>query len=560
MKMTGERNPAAAVDEAARRDAPVLELQGLTIALPAGGGRPAAVRDLSLAIAPGEVACLLGAAGAGKSTVADAVLGLLAPALHLDRGRILFAGEDVTRAAPARLRALRGAGVSLLRPEPAAALDPLLTCGQQLELLLRQRTRLARAARRERALTLLAEMRLPGPERIAARHPHQLGRDERLRVLTALALALDPALLVADDPMRGLDVPAQAAFVALVRELQRRRGMALLWLGDDFAVAAALAQRVCVLHRGEAIEAGAPRALLEHAQHEHTRALVAALPRLQARARPANPQAPVVLRVSELAMTYRHGRLPGRRREVQALEGVSFEVHRGRTLGLVGVAGSGKSTIARCVARRLQPSAGTIRLGRDDITQFRGAEARPLLRRVQMLLPDHGRLLDPQRTVREALIEGPLNFGMPRDLAEDRARDLLELVQLPADAFERPAQRLGAVERQCVVIARALMLEPELLVADEVCSTLDLPAQARLRALFELINRRLPVALLFLTHDLRIASQVCDEIAVLCAGEIVEQGPVDRVCSDPQHECTRALLAAARAPGLALDVREPVKI
>lgn len=559
MKMAGTRTPADVPDPAgvaqaaARADPPVLELQGLTIALPSGGAHPAAVRALSLAVAPGEAVGLLGAAGAGKSAVADAVLGLLAPALRVDGGRILLEGEDITRAPAARLRALRGARVSLLRPEPAAALDPLLSCGAQLELLLQRRTRLGRAARRERALAVLAEVRLPAPERIAARYAHQLGSDERLRVLTAMALVLDPALLVADDPLRALDLPEQAAFVALLCELQRRRGMALLWLGDDFAVAAALAQRVCVLHRGEPVEAGTPRALIEHAQHEQTRQLVAAVPRLQVRERPARAQAPVVLRVSGLAMTYRQGRLPGRRRTVQALEDVGFEVRRGQSLGLVGVAGAGKSTVARCVARRLQPSAGNIRLGRDDITQFRGGESRPLLRRVQMVLPDQGRLLDPQRTVREALVEGPLNFGMPRDLAEDRARDLLELVQLPADVFERPAQRLGTAERQRVVIARALMLEPELLVADEVCSALDLPAQAQLLALFERISLRLPVALLFLTRDLRIASQVCDEIAVMSAGRIVEQGPVERLCGNPQHECTRALLAAARAPGLALD-------
>jgi peptide/nickel transport system ATP-binding protein len=273
--------------------------------------------------------------------------------------------------------------------------------------------------------------------------------------------------------------------------------------------------------------------------------LVAAVPTIEVRERPTDPHAPPVLTVKGLVKTYRDKRWFGPHREVQAVKGADLEIKRGQTLGIVGESGSGKSTVARCIVRLIDPSAGSVRLGRDEIAQLSAGHLRPLRRRVQIVFQDPYRSLNPRRTVGEAMIEGPVNFGMPRAMALERAKDLLGLVRMPVASMDRYPHQFSGGQRQRICIARALMVEPELLVADEAVSALDVSVQAQVLQLFEQIRQQLHIAMLFITHDLRVASQVCDTLAVMSRGEVVEYGPAHRVFGSPEHEYTKALFAAA---------------
>jgi len=392
-------------------------------------------------------------------------------------------------------------------------------------------------------LQMVREVALP--ERILAAYPHQLSGGQRQRVMIAMALLLEPALLVADEPTTALDVTTQAQILRLVRELQARHGMGVLFITHDFGVVAEIAHRVAVLRLGELVEVGTRDEVLQRPRHPYTRMLIGAVPALEPRPRRPDPAIPVVLETRGLGKVYAQGRWFGKGREVRAAEDVNLKLRRGQTLGLVGESGSGKSTVARCLVRLLDPTAGEIRLHGEDIARARPRALRPLRRRVQIVFQDPYRSLNPRRKVGEAIIEGPLNFGVARADALERARQLLQLVGMDAAALERYPHQFSGGQRQRLAIARALALEPEVLVADEPVSALDVSVQAQVLALLEEIRTRLELAMLFVTHDLRVAAQVCDEVAVMCAGRIVEQGPVDRVFRQPEHPYTRALCEAA---------------
>jgi len=533
--------------------APILELHDLTIALPPGGERPHAVRNVSFAVAGGEVVCLVGESGSGKSVIAQAVMGLLPKALPVEGGRIVLQGEDITHASAARLRELRATRMSMVFQEPMTALNPVMTCGDQIDEVLRRHTALSSAERRAKVHGIVREVLLPDPERIVESYPHQLSGGQRQRIVIAMALVLDPVLLIADEPTTALDVTTQAQILKLVLELQQRRGAGVLFITHDFGVVAEVAHRVAVLRTGELVELGAKHAVLQRPQHGYTRMLIASVPTLQLKERASDPNAPLVLQVKSLDKTYRDRRFLGKRRSVHAAQDVNLEIRRGQTLGIVGESGSGKSTVARCIVRLIDPSGGSVLLGagRDDIALMSHRALRPLRRRVQIVFQDPYRSLNPRRTVAQALIEGPVNYGLSTEEAMQRARRLLELVRMDAGAMERYPHQFSGGQRQRICIARALMMEPELLIADEAVSALDVSVQAQVLALFEEIRARLDLAMLFITHDLRVASQVCDQLAVMSGGRIVEYGPAHQVFGAPQHAYTRALFAAAPGRGYA---------
>jgi peptide/nickel transport system ATP-binding protein len=419
-----------------------------------------------------------------------------------------------------------------------------MTCGAQLEELLVAHTRLAAAERAEKMHAILREVALPDPERMLASYPHQLSGGQRQRIMIAMALALEPALLIADEPTTALDVTTQAQILKLIGELQRKRGMAVLFITHDFGVVAEIAHRVAVLRLGELVELGTRDEVLRTPRHEYTRMLIGAVPTLRPQAR-TTAEGPVVLQTRGLSKTYVERRWFGKRREVHAAHDVDLEVRRGRTLGIVGESGSGKSTVARCLVRLVDPSAGAILLGDADLARMRPRELRPLRRRVQIVFQDPYRSLNPRRTVGEAIIEGPLNYGMKRAAALERARKLMELVRMDPAALGRYPHQFSGGQRQRISIARALAMEPELLIADEAVSALDVSVQAQVLALLEEIRLRLNLAMVFITHDLRVAAQVCDEVVVMRAGRVVERGPAAEVLVAPRDEYTRALLAAA---------------
>jgi peptide/nickel transport system ATP-binding protein len=522
-----------------------LEVRNLSIALPPGGDRALAVSEVSFGIEKGEILCLVGESGSGKSVIAQAVMGLLPKELAVSRGEILLEGEELTKARESRRRELRGARMSMVFQEPMTALNPVMTCGDQLDELLRFHTRDPAGKRESRMLEILGEVALPEPARMLASYPHQLSGGQRQRIMIAMALALEPALLIADEPTTALDVTTQAQILKLIAEIQRRHGMAVLFITHDFGVVAEIAHRVAVLKLGERVELGTRDEVLRRPQHEYTRMLIRSVPTLKPPVRPADEKAPVVLRTRKLAKTYVDRRWFGPRRDVHAAADVDLEVRRGQTLGIVGESGSGKSTVARCIVRLIEPSSGEIRLGGVDLAPMRPAALRPLRRRVQIVFQDPYRSLNPRRTVGEAIMEGPLNYGLARAAALERARKLMDLVRMDPAALVRYPHQFSGGQRQRICIARALAMEPELLVADEAVSALDVSVQAQVLGLLEEIRARLQLAMVFITHDLRVAAQICDQVAVMRAGRIVEYGPASAVLAAPQHEYTRALFAAA---------------
>ena len=523
----------------------MLEVRGLSIALPGGSDRKLAASEVSFTVNRGEIVCLVGESGSGKSVIAQAVMGLLPKQLPIAGGTILLEGEDITHAPLSRLRQLRATRMSMVFQEPMTALNPVMSCGEQIDEVLSEHTKLSPAQRRSKILETIREVRLPEPDRIFASYPHQLSGGQRQRIVIAMALILDPALIIADEPTTALDVTTQAQILQLIRDLQAHHGTGVLFITHDFGVVAEIAQRVAVLRLGQLVEFGLRDEVLKHPRHDYTKMLIRAVPTLAPVDRVADMTAPVVLELKNLSKTYIDRGWLTKRREVHAATAVNLEIRRGQTLGIVGESGSGKSTVARCVVRLIDPTAGEIRLSGEDIASLSAGRLRPLRRKVQIVFQDPYRSLNPRRRVGEAIIEGPLNYGLSRSEAIERAKNLMQLVRMDPASLERYPHQFSGGQRQRICIARALAMEPELLIADEAVSALDVSVQAQVLGLLEEIRGRLNLAMLFITHDLRVAAQICDHVAVMSQGRVVEYGPAAGVFQNPQHEYTRALFAAA---------------
>jgi peptide/nickel transport system ATP-binding protein len=522
----------------------VLEIRGLSVALPRGADRRYAVEDVSLTVRPREILCLVGESGSGKSVTAHSIMGLL-PKGQLEpvAGQILLEGEDVLEASAHRLRDLRCTRMSMIFQEPMTALNPVMTCGEQIDEVLRAHTDMAPAARTERILAILRDVRLPEPELLLHAYPHQLSGGQRQRIMIAIALVLEPALLIADEPTTALDVTTQAQILQLIKDIQRTHGTAVLFITHDFGVVAEIADRVAVMQWGKVVESGETEQVLSRPRHPYTRMLIGSVPSLAPRHREGAKAPKAVLRTVDLTKVYGRGWF--QRREVRAADRVNLEVRRGETLGIVGESGSGKTTVARCIARLIDPTAGEIWLEAEEIGRLKARRLRPHRRRVQIVFQDPYRSLNPRRTVGAAIVEGPMNYGLARAEAYRRARSLMALVNLDPDALGRYPHQFSGGQRQRICIARALAMEPELLIADEAVSALDVSVQAQVLELLDDIRRRLELAMLFITHDLRVAAQVCDTVAVMHRGRVVEYGPVGEIFAHPKHDYTKSLFAAA---------------
>jgi len=528
---------------------PVLDVRRLTVTLPAGADRACAVTGVGFTVNRGEIVCLVGESGSGKSVIAHAIMGLLPKGLAATDGEILLAGENLLAAGEARLRDLRCTRMAMIYQEPMTALNPVMRCGDQIDEVLAAHTKLSPAARRARVLAIVRDVRLPDPARIVASYPHQLSGGQRQRIMIAMALVLEPVLLIADEPTTALDVTTQAQILALIGELQHAHGTGVLFITHDFGVVAQIADRVAVLNQGELVEMAPARDVLDAPRHDYTRMLIAAVPSLTPKYREA-VTAPVVVRADGLSKTFAQRTwLGGAKHEVAAVTEVSFEVRQGETVGIVGESGSGKSTIARCIARLIEPTSGRIVIGDTDFASISRAELHALRRKVQIVFQDPYRSLNPRRTVGAAIVEGPMNYGASRAEATVRARELIDLVGLDPKSLDRYPHQFSGGQRQRICIARSLAMEPALLIADEAVSALDVSVQAQVLALLDEIRRRLDLAMLFITHDLRVAAQVCDRIAVMTKGRIVEYGPVAQVFAHPRHDYTKALLAAVPGRG-----------
>jgi peptide/nickel transport system ATP-binding protein len=524
---------------------PVLEVRNLSVSLPPGADRQHAVENVSFTVNAGEIVCLVGESGSGKSVIAFTVMGLLAKALKATSGEILLQGENVLTASEERLRELRCTRMSMIFQEPMTALNPVMTCGDQIDEVLRTHTQLGPAERRTKIIGILEHVRLPDPDRIYSSYPHQLSGGQRQRIMIAMALVLDPVLLIADEPTTALDVTTQAQILELVRDLQKSHGTGVLFITHDFGVVAEIAHRVAVLRWGKLEELGPTEQILSRPQHPYTRMLISSVPSITPRHRDAPTSSPIVLSTERLTKVYSSHGLLQKARAVKAANEVYIEVRRGQTLGIVGESGSGKSTVARCIARLIDPTDGRIMIGGADIAKLGPSALRPHRRRVQIVFQDPYRSMNPRRTVGDSIIEGPMNYGLGRDEALKRARKLMETVRLDPNSLDRYPHQFSGGQRQRICIARALAMEPDLLIADEAVSALDVSVQKQVLELLDEIRERLNLAMLFITHDLRVAAQVCDYVAVMSQGNVVEYGPAPKVFGDPQHEYTKSLFAAA---------------
>ncbi len=527
-----------------------LEVDGLTVALPAGADRSFALQDVSFSLAAGEVLCRVGESGSGKSMAASAVMRLLPPGVRVAAGRIALAGTDLLALSASAMRRVRGARSGMVFQDPMTALNPLRRIGDQVGEMFGAHTDLPRGEVRRRVLTLLGEVRLPDPASASRAYPHELSGGQRQRAVIAMALALEPSVLIADEPTTALDVTTQAQILALIRDLQRRRGMAVLFITHDFGVVADIADGIAVMQAGRVVEQGPANDILRRPQHPYTRALIAAVPPLS-RAVAATPlvEGPPILVMQGVSKTYGKPGLFRRGRVTRAVADVSLALPRGGTLGIVGESGSGKSTLARCIVRLLEPDAGSIRLDGTDLLRLPRREMRRQAARVQMVFQDPYASLNPRRRAGELVAQGPMLHGVGRAEAMARARELFALVGLQPDAMERYPHEFSGGQRQRIGLARALALRPEVLVADEAVSALDVSVQAQVLRLLADLRARLGLSVIFITHDLRVAAQVCDWVAVMREGRVVEQGDAAAVLGRPRHAYTQALLAAVPGRG-----------
>ena len=534
----------------------VLQVEHLTIRLPSSADRTQAVREISFSVAKGEIVCLVGESGSGKSVIAQAVMGLLPAALTPVAGRINLLGDNILALTESRLRQLRGARMAMVFQEPMTALNPIMTCGAQVEELLAQHTTLSRAQRLLSIIDIFKRVKLPDPERMYASYPHQLSGGQRQRIVIAMALILKPALLICDEPTTALDVTTQAEILRLIAELQRGSDTAVLFITHDLGVVAEIADQVVVLERGEMIEQGTKLQVLQQPREAYTQMLLASVPGLTPRERPAVKSAPALIRTHALVKTYTSGAWPRRKHVVYAASEVTLEVLPGETVGIVGESGSGKSTVARCIARLIEPTSGDIFADGLSVASLQGRDLSPLRRVVQVVFQDPYRSLNPRRTVGQSIIEGPVNFGVPAEQAWQRAEELMTLVRLKPDALHRYPSEFSGGQRQRISIARALACEPQVLIADEAVSALDVSVQAQILDLLNDIQQKLQIGILFITHDLRVASQICDRVIVMQQGRIVEQGLIRDVFVSPRHAYTQALLAAAPGRGFAFGLAQ----
>jgi peptide/nickel transport system ATP-binding protein len=525
----------------------VVSIRDLKVGLPAWSDRRLAVAGVSLDVRQREIVCVVGESGSGKSMMGKAMLGLLpAPHVCVVGGQILFDGRDLVALSEDEMRAIRGCRIAMIFQEPMTALNPLMPVGRQIDEVLEIHTDLTPAQRRERVLELIRDVHLPDPERMMTSYPHQLSGGQRQRIVIAMALALEPALIVADEPTTALDVTTQAQILHLIKELQRKHGTAVLFITHDFGVVAEIADRVAVMRHGEIVEQGPAADVLGAPQADYTKALVAAVPGLKPRLRDVGTAPDVLLRVSDLEKTYRvsSGFFGGKVREVHAAKAISLELKRGNSLALVGESGSGKTTLARCIVGLESADSGLIELDGARISGRSRAEMRPYRKHIQMVFQDPYASLNPRQRVGDIVALGPMLNGVGREQAIAEARELLRLVGLKPEAVDRYPHEFSGGQRQRIGIARALAVKPKLIVADEPVSALDVSVQKQVLELLNDLRKSFGLSMLFITHDLRVAATVCEEIAIMRRGEIVERGATAAIFAAPSHPYTRSLFEA----------------
>lgn len=526
----------------------ILEIKDLELTY--GTASKPTLHGVDLAIATGQAVGVVGESGSGKSTVAWTVMGLLPPGARITRGSVSFQGQELLAMSAEDRRHLRGDSIAMVFQDPFTTLNPCLTVGQQLtEVLVERGTVEAGAARRE-GLRLMDEVKLPRAAELYDAYPHQLSGGMKQRIVIASALACSPKLLVLDEPTTALDVTVEAHILRLLAELQKTRGLSMLFISHNLGIVEQLCSSVTVMQSGHVVETGAAEQVLRRPAHAYTQKLLASLPRLLRAAAPAPATEPAlqpsVIEARDVSLSF--GGRPGlisrllgaEGNAVQALANVSLSLRKAEIVGLVGESGSGKSTLGRCLVGIYAPQSGEIRVDGGAV----GPRTDRSDRRIQMVFQNPDSSLNPRHRI--SLILGrPLRLvGKSKREADQRVKELLALVRLPETYVDRYPHQLSGGEKQRIGIARALALEPEILICDEVTSALDVSVQASILDLIKDLRDRLQVAILFVSHDLAVISQISDRVVVMRGGRVVEEGAVGQVIAAPREAYTQELLGS----------------
>ena len=529
----------------------VLSVRGLSLSAQAP-----LVTGLSFDLNAGETLAIAGESGSGKSLTALAIMGLLPGAVRVTGGAVHLGDTNLTDAPEDQLRHIRGARIAMIFQEPMTSLNPIMTVGTQLSEAIRAHQDMPRAQARAMALTALQQVRLSQPERRLTQYPHELSGGMRQRVMIAMALALRPQVLIADEPTTALDVTVQREVLDLLRDLQTELGTAIILITHDMGVVAEMADRVIVLRAGQMVETAPVADLFAAPKANYTQALLAAVPRLGQRGETAPVQADPIARITDLRVGYdiRGGIMQRVTQRLHAVAGVSFDIHKGETLALVGESGCGKSTIARAMVG-LVPHQGRIEVAGQTLGPLTRTAQLDLSRKVQMVFQDPMAALDPRQKVADLLAEPLVIHGLPATRAASEI--LLQKVGLLPEHLDRYPHEFSGGQRQRLCIARALVLNPALIVADEAVSALDVSVQARVLDLLKSLKAEFGIALLFISHDMAVVENIADRVAVMYLGQIVELGTRSQVFGNPQHAYTRRLLDAVPVPD-PRHIRAPV--
>ncbi|MCB5202002.1 ABC transporter ATP-binding protein [Neorhizobium sp. T786] len=518
----------------------LLEVRNLSVEFHTAAGVVHAVRDISYYLDRGETLAILGESGSGKSVSSSAIMNLIdMPPGRISSGQILLDGIDLMTMSPQARREVNGRRIAMIFQDPLSHLNPVYTVGWQIrEALTTHGSSTAEAA--SEALRLLRRVGIPDPEPSMGKYPHEFSGGQRQRVMIAMALALRPDLLIADEPTTALDVTVQAEVLALLKELQRETGMAVLIITHDLGVVSEIADRVVVMEKGELVEAGTVREVYKNPRHPYTRKLIAAAPGKGEMHQPDAAGAPV-LSVGDVRKSYGG---------FEALKGVSFDLMAGETMAIVGESGSGKSTLARVLLRLDEPDAGSALWKGRDLFQLSPADLYKLRRDLQMVFQDPTQSLNPRMTVFQLVSEAwVIHPGIvPKAKWRERVAELLIQVGLQPDHMPRYPHQFSGGQRQRIAIARALALEPQLIICDEAVSALDVSVQAQVIALLDKLRREMGIAFIFIAHDLPVVRDFADHVMVMQKGKVVEQGTVREIFGSPRQEYTRALLAAGLDP------------
>jgi ABC-type glutathione transport system ATPase component len=532
----------------------LLSVRDLRVGFTTEGGEVQAVDDVSFELAAGEVLAIVGESGSGKSVTAQTIMGLIPSRNATITGSVRCRGRQLIGASAAELQKLRGAEIAMVFQDPMTSLNPVYRVGAQIiEAIQAHRPEVGRDEARRRAVELLDSVGIPEAPRRVDSYPHEFSGGMRQRAMIAMALALEPDVLIADEPTTALDVTIQAQILRLLERLNRERDLATIVITHDLGVVAEVADRVLVMHEGRIVERGDLEEVFYAAKDPYTRKLLGAVLRLD-QAPPLQPRkhAAPLLEVTDLVKHYpvKRGLLLDREVDrVRAVDGVSFSVERGETLGLVGESGSGKSTLSRTVLQLLQPTSGSVRFEGDEIAGLSQRQMRPLRPEMQMIFQDPYASLNPRKRVGQIVGE-PLRLQGRASGADLRqsVQGLLERVGLSPEHYQRFPHEFSGGQRQRIGIARALALRPKLIVADEPVSALDVSIRAQILDLLDELQAELGLAYVFVAHDIGVVRHVSDRIAVMHNGKIVEQGPADQVCERPTDPYTKSLLAAVPVP------------